>query len=103
MTAHLPSTAEQRLREIDLARRAVLFDGRDRWPSHQADGGWIERSWRRCLANGQRPDERVAFDVLPPQAARRAEEANHTLIEVARPVLKELGRALAHSRYFAVL
>jgi transcriptional regulator of acetoin/glycerol metabolism len=65
--------------------------------------GWIERSWRRCLANGQRPDQRVAFEVIPAQAPRRVEEANHALAQAARPVLEKLGRAIAHSRYFAIL
>ena len=102
-----PSTPEQqRLGQIARARRAVMVENR---PAHEVmpDGGselgWIERSWRRCLANGQRPDQRVAFDVIPAQAARRAEEANHTLLQAARPVLDKLGRAVARSRYFAIL
>lgn len=98
--------AEQRLRQIGLARRAVMVEGRRAGEVVLDSGpefGWIERSWRRCLANGQRPDQRVAFDVIPAQAARRAEEANHALLQAARPVLDELGRAIANSRYFAIL
>lgn len=103
-----PSTpiAEQRLRQIAQARRAVMFEGTGAGGAlldSSAERGWIERSWRRCLAQGQRPDQRVAFDVLPAQAARRAEEANHGLLQAARPVLDKLGRAIAHSRYFAIL
>ena len=101
---HLP--AEHRLRQIGLARRAVMVEGRRPGEVMLDSGpefGWIERSWRRCLANGQRPDQRVAFDVIPAQAARRIEEANHALLQAARPVLDKLGRAIANSRYFAIL
>ncbi|RYX90683.1 MAG: histidine kinase [Comamonadaceae bacterium] len=106
MKPALPNQPDLRLQRIDEARHAVLAEGRpmtgafiDAW----FDGAWIERSWRRCLANGQRPDERVAFDVLPSQALRRTEEANHPLIQAARPVLDRLGRAIANTRYFAIL
>jgi transcriptional regulator of acetoin/glycerol metabolism len=101
---HLP--AEHRLRQIGLARRAVMMEGRRPGEVRLDSGsefGWIERSWRRCLANGQRPDQHVAFDVIPAQAARRIEEANHALLQAARPVLDKLGRAIANSRYFAIL
>ena len=107
MTAPLHSPSQQRLRQIAEARRAVMpqsgfatdgqLDGR-------AAGGWLERSWRRCLTeHGQRPDQRVAFDVIPTTAARQIEEANHTLLRAAKPVLDKLGRAIANSRYFAIL
>ena len=107
MTASLPA-AEQRLHQIDRARRAVIEgdgDGDSAIGSAAPwfDNGWIERSWRRCLANGQRPEQRLTFDVLPAQAARRVEEANHRLLEAAKPVLDKLGRALASSHYFAIL
>lgn len=106
MNASLSSPDPQRLRQIERARRAVMVENRASSEVMQggwSELGWIERSWRRCLANGQRPDQRVAFDVIPAQAARRAEEANHTLLQAARPVLEKLGRAIAHSRYFAIL
>ncbi|KQT13657.1 helix-turn-helix domain-containing protein [Ramlibacter sp. Leaf400] len=102
----MPATDQIRLQEIERARRAVMGEGRgatdglvERW----FDRGWIERSWRRCLAQGLRPDHRVAFDVLPAQALRRTEEASHTLLQAARPVMSRLARAIAGSRYFAVL
>jgi transcriptional regulator of acetoin/glycerol metabolism len=100
------SPAPHRLAQIAQARRAVMVDGRaatDVLPAPWSDLTWIERSWRRCLSSGQRPDQRVAFDVIPAQAARRVEEANQPLLHAARPVLDKLGRAIAHSRYFAVL
>jgi transcriptional regulator of acetoin/glycerol metabolism len=98
--------AEQRLMQIERARHAVMQEGRsftdavvDAW----FERSWLERSWRRCLASGQRPDQRVAFDVVPAQARRRVEEANHTLVQAAKPVLDRLGRAIANTRYFAIL
>jgi transcriptional regulator of acetoin/glycerol metabolism len=106
MTTSLHSPAQQRLAQIALARRAVMVEGRpvsEVMLDSGSEPGWIERSWRRCLANGQRPDQRVAFDVIPAPAARRAQEANHALLQAARPVLDKLGRAIAHSRYFAIL
>ena len=101
-----PPAAEQRLQQIAQARRAVIAQGHgsaelrvDGW----VERGWIERSWRRCLAAGQRPEQRVTFDVIPAQAPRRAQEASEALVLAARPVLDRLGRAIAHSRYFAIL
>ncbi|MES2635210.1 MAG: helix-turn-helix domain-containing protein [Pseudomonadota bacterium] len=100
------TTPDERLLRIEQARAAVMFEGRsatdsmvDAWFNHS----WIERSWRRCMARGRRPDEHLAFDVLPAQAARRATDAGHELVQVARPVLDQLSRAIASTRYFAIL
>jgi sigma-54 dependent transcriptional regulator, acetoin dehydrogenase operon transcriptional activator AcoR len=94
-------SSEQRMHQIALARQAVLHDG------ETARGGltetWITRSWVRCLAEGQRPDKSVTFDVVPAQALNRIEEANHSLLAAARPALKKLGHAIANTRYFAIL
>ena len=104
MVASLHSPAEQRLAQIEHARRSVLTEGRSAVGLlADSDRGWIERSWRRCLGNGQLPGQSVAFDLIPAQAERRTEEANHPLLKAARPVLDQLGRALANSRYFAIL
>jgi transcriptional regulator of acetoin/glycerol metabolism len=102
-----PATAaEQRLLQIEQARRAVMEEGCS--PSGSLAGtwyerAWIERSWRRCLERGQQPDQRVGFDVVPVQAMRRAQESSHTLVNAARPVLERLARAIASTRYFAIL
>jgi transcriptional regulator of acetoin/glycerol metabolism len=98
--------AQGRLQQIERARQAVMQEGRsmtdwlvDGWH----DAGWIERSWRRCLDKGQRPEDPVGFDLVPRQQARRIEEGNHLLVSAARPVLEQLGRAIASTRYFAIL
>jgi len=106
MSATVSAPSDRRLRQIELARRAVLAEGRsatDVLVASWFERGWIERSWRRCLANGQRPEQPVGFDLVPPQAVRRSEEANQALLAAARPVLARLARAIAHSRYFAIL
>lgn len=101
MKPALPS-ADERLRQIESARLAVLHEGRS-VAVYGAESAWIERSWQRCLAAGQRPDQRVTFDVLSPKAPRHTEEANHALVQAAKPVLDKLGRAIANTRYFAIL
>ena len=108
--------AEQRLQQIQRARMAVFDDdgglrvqdaagdtGVSGLFAMRPDSEWIERSWRRCLAQGQRPHHRVAFDVVTPYTVRRAQDAQHLLLQAARPALESLGRATASTRYFAIL
>ncbi len=64
---------------------------------------WIAQSWQRCLARGLRPQERVNFEAVTTAVMRQASEANHKLMQAARPILKQLGSALAETRYFAIL
>lgn len=100
------AVAGDRLLQIARARQAVMEEGRsmtDLLIHGWYEGAWIERSWRRCLDSGLRPRDPVAFDVLPREQLRRVEEANHTLVAAARPVLEQLGRAIASTRYFAIL
>ena len=95
------SAPDQRLHQIALARQALLHDGKSM--AHTGTQGWIERSWQRALASGKKPDQPVSFDVIAPAAMRRVSDANHTLVRTARPVLESLSRAIASTRYFAVL
>lgn len=101
MTATLPApTADTtRLGHIALARQAVLVDGQ---MSPQIDP-WIQRSWQRCLARGQRVQDGVAFDPLSAAEIRRVSECNQPLIRAAQPTLHKLARAMADTRYFAIL
>ena len=85
--------------QIAQARHAVMQEGRratdvlvDGWydaPGSSAPGG---AAWRP----GQRPQQRVAFDVVP-RAARCGASRKPTtqLVTAARPVLEQLGRAIA--------
>lgn len=106
MNASAVTASDHRLQQIEQARRAVMQDGgslTDSLVAHWFERTWIERSWRRCLEDGRRPEQPLAFDLVPAQAWRRVEEANHTLVTAARPVLERLGRAIAGTRYFAIL
>jgi transcriptional regulator of acetoin/glycerol metabolism len=89
------TSAHSRLLQIERARQAVMREGSsmtDVLVNGWYEGAWIERSWRRCLQSGQRPQDHVGFDVLPAQALHRIEEANHRLVTAARPVLEQLGQ-----------
>lgn len=109
-SAHAHAVAEQRLAEIDRARRTVMQGDAavaaapdaagEPW---QRDRDWIRQSWQRCLDHGLRPADPVAFDVVSAAAQRRIADENAALVRAARPVLDRLCRAIAHSRYFAVL
>ncbi len=101
MLQTLSPAVEQRLQNIDAARRAVLHEGHVQ--SSGVSDPWITRSWQRCLASGLRPDQAIAFDLVSAQALKRTEEANHTLVSAARPALRKLGHAIAGTRYFAIL
>ena len=101
MLQTLSTSPKERLRQIEHTRRLVLHDGLA--PDGRFASAWLADSWRRCLARGQRPEQRVAFDLLPKQTFKRVEEANHELVAAAAPVLERLGRAIANTRYFAIL
>ncbi len=101
MNHALPATPteHERLRRIASARRDVMLDG------HHSAGieAWIQRSWQRCLTQGRRPDEAIAFDAVSATEARRIIEHNQPLIRAAQPTLHKLARAMADTRYFAIL
>ncbi len=99
MPSSLSFAPRDRLMVIDRARRSVL-GGEGPPPAIEP---WLERSWRRCLARGQQPDQRLDFDLIPAQSRQRVIAENRPLVQAARPVLERLSRALASTRYFAVL
>ena len=87
--------------QIARARQIAMLD------HHALPVGWIapwvERSWQRCLQLGLAPQQSVVFDTLSPQHMRRTQEANLRLVQTARPILENLGRAIVNTRYFAIL
>ena len=97
----MPPTPTPRLATIEHARRAVLLQGT------QAGAGaiesWIAVSWQRCLERGQRPQDSVGFDAISATAMRRAAEASRALRAAAAPVLADLARVIAPTRYFSIL
>ena len=90
-----------RLARIAQARQLAMKDGTP------LAGGlvepWIAQSWQRCLNQGLRPQQSVHFEAVSTGVMRQAAEANRTLVQAARPILKQLGHALADTRYFAIL
>ena len=95
-----PAPGDMRLLAIENARRAVMHG--DAEPGAGLEG-WIERSWRRCLAQGLDPRRHVEFDQVSGAQMRHIEEANHALLHSAAPLLEQLGRAIANTRFFALL
>lgn len=94
---------QARLTRIVHARQAVLYGDAAQHPDALGVDNWIERSWLRCLANGQRPERPPSFDAITQAVLRRTLDANRQLVQAARPVLENLGRAIAATRYFAIL
>lgn len=101
-TAHATG-GQDRLARIGHARQAVLYGEAGAADAAPALESWIERSWLRCLASGQRPEHPPSFDILPAAETRRHQDANHQLVQAAKPTLERLGRAIADTRYFAIL
>ena len=90
-----------RLERIAQARQITLLD------RHGTQSGlidpWIEQSWQRCLQRGQRAQDTVVFEAVSRSTLAATAESNHTLVETARPVIRQLARAIADTRYFAIL
>jgi transcriptional regulator of acetoin/glycerol metabolism len=96
----LASPVPERSLSIAQARREWIEGG----PAAGARiAPWLARSWQRCLAAGHLPQERVSFDPVSGPEARRVAERNRALVAAARPVLDRLSRAIADTRYFAIL
>lgn len=100
----LPSAAAQPTPE----RTALIAQARHEVLERAAAGSpriepWITRSWQRCLSAGQRPQQRVSFDAVSAQLAHRVTGQSRSLILAAQPVLDRLARAIADTRYFAIL
>ena len=90
-----------RLDAITRARHALM--GERAASSGGLIESWIERSWQRCMTLGHEPQRPIAFAALSDAAMRRAADTNQALTAAARPVLHDLGRALADTHYFAIL
>lgn len=99
----LASAGQDRLAHISQARQAILYGDRPPAGTALPIESWIERSWLRCLGNGCRPEQEPSFDMVSAPALRNTLESNRVLVQAARPVLEALGRALADTRYFAIL
>jgi transcriptional regulator of acetoin/glycerol metabolism len=95
------SAAKDRLSHIAQARQWVIGEGRaltSPWVE-----SWIERSWKRCLAWGHQPQTSVSFDAVSTAHARRVQEQHQQLVQAASAELDRISRAIAGTRYFALL
>ncbi|MEJ8851072.1 helix-turn-helix domain-containing protein [Variovorax rhizosphaerae] len=100
MHSTAPALQPERTAQVAQARREVI-DAAATDSSRVAP--WISRSWLRCLSAGHRPQQRVSFDAVSVQHARRMSERNRGLVAAAGPVLDRLARAIADTGYFAIL
>lgn len=91
----------QRLVGIERARQAVLQENRTLPPSMIEP--WIQRSWQRCMSLGLEPHKAVSLDLVSAPTMHRVHEANQQLVRVAKPILDTLARAIANTKYFAIL
>ena len=93
--------SHHRLSHIQSARQAALYgepaaNSRDVQP-------WIVQSWQRCMQQGHRPSETLAFDVVAAAEQKRHTQANYFLASAAQETLSRLAAAIAQTRYFAIL
>lgn len=91
----------ERLALIERARQAVLLAREPQQAPRLAP--WVERSWQRCLGMGLEPGREISFEPVSAAQVRLALEASQPLLQAAAPVLRSLSRAMAHTRYFAIL
>lgn len=98
----VPSIPERSL-AIAQARRELIHGEAGRSRGTVRIEPWIVRSWQRCIEAGRQPQQRVNFDPVTQSAIREVAERNRALLAAARPVIERVSRAIADTRYFAVL
>ena len=103
MTSPIVSPPPERSLAIAQARRELLDGDAPRARNAVRLDPWITRSWQRCIEAGRRPQQRVSFDPVSRSTSRDVTERNRALVSAARPVIARLSRAIADTRYFAIL
>lgn len=103
MSASIVAPLPERSAAIAQARRELIHGEAPRSRSAVRIEPWILRSWERCLEAGRQPQQRISFEPVSRSAERDAAERNRALVSAARPVIERLSRAIADTRYFAVL
>lgn len=63
----------------------------------------IERSWRRCLANGIDTNAPPKLEVVNARELALKREQNHQLLSLARPEMETLNDQIAHTRNIVIL
>ncbi len=97
--------AQTRLAQIEAARHTVLGGGLPGPSSATVSplAPWVQRSWQRCLGRGMAPQQRVVFNAVSTPATKQALDQSQHLLSAAVPVIHSLARAMADTRYFAIL
>jgi transcriptional regulator of acetoin/glycerol metabolism len=103
MTSSIVSPPPERSLAIAQARRELLDGDAPRARNAVRLDPWITRSWQRCIEAGRRPQQHVSFDPVSRSTSRDVAERNRALVSAARPVIARLSRAIADTRYFAIL
>jgi len=86
---------------IAQARERMLLQGQTGATGLTAP--WVERSWQRCLGAGMEPGQPVHFDLISPAHRVRTQQDNAHLLRCAQGIMQGLGKAIAHTGYFAIL
>jgi sigma-54 dependent transcriptional regulator, acetoin dehydrogenase operon transcriptional activator AcoR len=63
----------------------------------------IERSWRRCLANGIDTNSPPSLEVVTAQELALKREQNQQLLKLAQPEMETLNEQIAHTRNVVIL
>ncbi|MFS2206228.1 hypothetical protein ACCD11_16870, partial [Variovorax sp. Varisp36] len=104
MPATVVSPPPERSLAIAQARRELIEgESPPRARGAACVDSWITRSWQRCIEAGRRPQQRVSFDPVSRAVGCDVAEHNRALVSAARPVIDRLSRAIADTRYFAIL
>jgi len=103
MTSSIVSPLPERSLAIAQARRELLHGDAARALNAPRLDPRITRSWQRCIEAGRHPQQRVCFDPVSQSTIRDVAERNRALVTAARPVIAQLSRAIADTRYFAIL
>jgi sigma-54 dependent transcriptional regulator, acetoin dehydrogenase operon transcriptional activator AcoR len=93
--SNLPSDREA---AIELRRRTILIEG-----VSPTSSDWLERSWRRCLDLGHKPENEAIFQAVSHSKIKYTIEEHHDLIVAAQPVMQQLAKSIANTQYFAIL
>lgn len=63
----------------------------------------IERSWRRCVANGISANSPPGLEVITAKELAVQRQQNHQLLSIARPEMESLNAQISHTRNIVIL
>lgn len=85
---------------VSQARSEFLTKGN---VAHGSIAEAIERSWRRCLANGVNANSPSSVDVVTAEELAVKREQNRQLLSLATPEMETLSEQIAHTRNIVIL